>query len=78
MLSKSNPLARYSSQEDLQSYARQKIQADELNNSPKSQHSFPHKKMSHFPTRKSNNVETKGVSSFIPAQVKKKSNVITG
>ena len=75
---KSNFLTRYSSQEDLQSYARHKINTEGLDNSPKSQHNLFHKKTNYFPTRKSNNLEPKGVSSFIPSQVKRKSIIITG
>ncbi len=75
---KSNLLTRYSSQQDLQSYARHKVVTEELNNSPKCQQNFVYKKTNYFPTRKSNNLDGKGVSSFIPSQVKRKSNIITG
>lgn len=57
-LFKSNLMSRYSSQEDLQSYARPKFLLDETNNSPKSQQDPMFKKFN-FPTRKSNNLTEK-------------------
>lgn len=48
-------MSRYSSQEDLQSYARPKFLNNEPNNSPKSQQDVAFKKFSFIP-RKSNNI----------------------
>ena len=76
-LFKSNLMSRYSSQEDLQSYARPNFLIDEANNFPKSQQDSMFKKFN-FPTRKSNNVTDKNPSNFRPAQLKRKSNIITG
>ena len=46
-------MSRYSSQEDLQSYARPKFMPEDLDNSPKSQQDSMFKKNNYFP-RKSN------------------------
>ena len=70
-------MSRYSSQEDLQSYARPKFLIDETNNSPKSQQDPMHRKFN-FPTRKSNNIADKEPTNFRPGHLKRKSNIITG
>ena len=69
-------MSRYSSQEDLQSYARPKFMPEDLDNSPKSQQDSIFKKNNYFP-RKSN-VATEKVSNFRPGQLKRKSNIVTG
>lgn len=70
-------MSRYSSQEDLQSYARPKFMTQEIDNSPKSQQDYMFKK-NNFVPRKSNVIVDKGVSSFRPGQLKRKSNIISG